>query len=337
MAAAPIATNDLESALTRKATSSIPDSPKMCNMDRPSPTLVLTGLSGAGKSSALHYLENLGYFCVDSILPHLSLELLEQLQSYYPQVALGLELSRKEFLADFDRISAPLQQRQIPLVFLDAADPVLVQRFSANRRRHPFSDRADGLLAAIQQERQLLQAVERQSTHTIDTTQLSLRQLYARLEPIALGNEQPPLTVSLASFGFKYGVPLDANLVFDIRFLPNPYYIPELRSLTGRDLPIQEFLFGNETAQSTYRQILNTLSQFLPHYLAERRTQVLVAIGCTGGQHRSVAFVERLALGLRDELLPSTAYQLQVTHRNLSHSQAEIAALARPGRGSNRD
>ncbi len=294
-------------------------------MDNPLPIVFLAGLSGAGKPAALAHLASLGYFCTDSALPNMGLALLAELSLHYPQVAIGLELSRMEFLAEFETLAADLRDRRVPVVFLEAEDDVLVQQMSANRTRHPLQERANSLLGAVQLERQMLAPVRLQSTHTLNTGILSPRQLQDCLERIVLEQECPALVVGLTSFGFKYGLPVDANVVFDVRCLPNPYYIPMLRPLTGQDAPIREFLFDKPVTQSTYQQILRTLQHFLPLYSAERRPWVQVAIGCTGGQHRSVAIVEQLAADLRQQ--PSTAdYQFRLDHRHLKRSRAEIAA-----------
>ena len=249
---------------------------------------------------------------------------LEKLRSYYPQVAMGLELSRMEFLAEFDLLAPELSAQKIPIVFLEAEDDILVRQHAASRRPHPLQERGNSLLEAIRLERQMLAPVRLQSSHTLNTGVLSSQQLHECLERIALKNERPPLAVTLSSFGFKYGLPIDANLVFDIRFLPNPYYISTLRPLTGQDPPIQDFLFNKPITQTTYQHILNSLNHFLPLYTQERRPWVQVAIGCTGGQHRSVAFVERLAAALQPPSNTSS-YRVRVEHRHLKRSQAEIA------------
>ena len=297
----------------------------MSFMDNPLPIVFLAGLSGAGKPAALAHLARLGYFCADSALPNMGLTLMTELSLHYPQVAIGLELSRMEFLAEFERLAAALRKRRIPIVFLEAEDDVLVQNLNAHRSRHPLQERASSLLGAVQLERQMLAPVRLQSDHTLNTGMLSSSQLQDCLERIVLEEGGTSLVVGLTSFGFKYGLPVDANVVFDVRCLPNPYYIPMLRPLTGQDSPIREFLFDKPVTQSTYQQILGSLQHFLPLYSAERRSWVQVAIGCTGGQHRSVAIVEQLASDLR--IKPATAnYHFRLDHRHLERSRAEIAA-----------
>ncbi|MEM9568333.1 MAG: RNase adapter RapZ [Cyanobacteria bacterium P01_E01_bin.34] len=297
----------------------------MSCMDNPLPTVCLAGLSGAGKQAALAHLSRLGYFCTDSVVPNLALDTLTELSSHYSQVAIGLELSRMEFLAEFEQLVVDLRDRSIALLFLEADDDELIQQLSATRSRHPLHARTNSVIEAVQLERQMLAPVRLQCTHTLNTSTLSARQFQDCLEQIVLNREVPALVVGLTSFGFKYGLPIDANIVFDVRCLPNPYYIPELRPLTGRDSPIRDFLFKNPVTQSTYQQILSTLNHFLPLYSAERRPWVQVAIGCTGGQHRSVAIVEQLARDLGQKLSAGN-YDFRLDHRHLARSQAEIAA-----------
>ncbi len=281
-------------------------------------TLVLVGLSGAGKSATLHMLEDLDYFAIDPVLPHLASDVLKELQPHYCRVAMGLEVSRPTFLEDCLLLLPRLQEQAVPVVFLEAADAVLVRRFSANRRRHPLYAHAEGLLAAIQQERCWLQPLREAADYILDTSALDLNQLRAKLEQLVQGI--PPLTVTLTSFGFKHGLPLDANLVFDIRFLPNPYYVPDLRARTGQETPVAEYVFADPLAQTTYTGLRDLIAAWLPQYRAERRSQVVIAIGCTGGQHRSVAFVERLAQDLATEC---TGLLWQIAHCHMQQSQAD--------------
>jgi UPF0042 nucleotide-binding protein len=236
-----------------------------------------------------------------------------------------LDLRRETLLTDLEALLMLLQEQHIPLIFLEAEDAVLVRRLSANRRRHPYALSAGGgVLEGIEQERSLLNLIRSQSTHVLDTSHLTSAQLLLQLEQQVLG-AAAPLSLTLISFGFKYGVPVDANLMFDVRFLVNPYFVPHLRLLTGQDPELQSFLFADPLTQQTYEQIRTLVIHFLPAYQAERRSHLTIAIGCTGGQHRSVTLIERLAQELAE---PGTsALQLQVVHRHLSDSQRELAAL----------
>ncbi|MEO1131981.1 MAG: RNase adapter RapZ [Cyanobacteria bacterium J06639_1] len=297
-------------------------------MTTSTPILAIAGLSGAGKSAAVQLLENMGYFCVDSVPPSAALPLIETLRSHYDRIAIGLELSHPDFVSDFKTQRDRWQD--LPILYLDASDAVLVRRFSANRRRHPLATEADGLLDAIQLERERLEPARDRSSFVLDTSDLSLRHLQFKLEELLLNAKRPPLTVSLVSFGFKHGLPVDANLVFDVRFLPNPYYIPELKPLTGRDPKLQDYIFADAIAQTTYARIRDMALEFLPLYLEERRTHITIAVGCTGGQHRSVALVERLSRDL-EATLDDPTYVLQTIHRHVADSLAEMRSPVEAG------
>ncbi|MDX2272153.1 MAG: RNase adapter RapZ [Cyanobacteriota bacterium] len=296
--------------------------------------LLIAGLTGSGKTLAVQQLEQLGYVGVEALPPKLLLAGIPFWQAHYPRLAVVLDLRVREWQEDLPWLRNWLAERfpdgQTQLLFLEAADAVLVSRLSANRRPHPycvhspFAHSPGGLLEAIQQERIALSGLREESDWVLDTSLWNGVQLRQRLQD-CLTQEPLPLTVTLLSFGFKYGIPLDANLVFDVRFLPNPYFVPELRLLTGQDLPIQQFLFGEAVTQSTYHHIQTTVQQFLPHFRSERRSQVTIAIGCTGGQHRSVGLVERLRPALA-EALPE-GYHWLIHHRHLARSQAELAKL----------
>jgi UPF0042 nucleotide-binding protein len=213
---------------------------------------------------------------------------------------------------------------------------VLLNRLSAHRRPHPYGEAA-GLWEAIEQERLALAPVRERCTHWLDTSDLNAQQLRQQLQALVQGIPQP-LNLRLVSFGFKYGVPPDANLLFDVRFLPNPFFQPHLRRLTGQDPLLQEFLFADPITQSTYQHILSLVKAFWPHYRAERRPHLTLAIGCTGGQHRSVALVERLAQDLQPWTVPAGNHVLpdlnvQVQHRHLLDSQRELEARFGPAPG----
>ncbi len=295
-------------------------------------TVIVAGLTGAGKSSALQQLERLGFTTLESLPPHLIAPTLEQVGPQYPRLAIGLDLRRLAWLDYLDSFWAYLDKHQPTLVFLDARDDRIVQRLTALRRTHPFVTQSAsvGILEAIQTEREWLDRIRQRSTHIMDTSDLSLADLRERLDDITQARPQI-LSLTLLSFGFKFGVPVDANLMFDVRFLVNPYYDPDLRILTGQDPALQAFLFADPLTQTTYQTITDLLNQWLPAYSRERRSQVTLAIGCTGGQHRSVALIERLAQDLKTQWAqdpdPAVIYQLSVIHRHVKQSQAELAQV----------
>ncbi len=274
--------------------------------------VLLTGMAGAGKSVALRGLEDAGYFCVDNLPPELLPQLVElQRQRGQRRMAIAIDARSVRALPALAEIAQHLQTLQaqgvqVQRLFLDASNEVLVRRFSETRRRHPLSGQAaDGsersVLQAIQMERQFLQELhDAESTHVLDTSYLRTAQLLDHIQQL-IARGQDGLTVVLQSFGFKHGLPLDANFVFDVRMLPNPFYEAALRPLTGRDAPVAQYLAEHDSVQAMQAQLLQFIRAWLPAMVAEHRSYVNVAIGCTGGQHRSVYLVEQLYAALRAE------------------------------------
>jgi UPF0042 nucleotide-binding protein len=268
--------------------------------------VLVTGMAGAGKSIALRGLEDAGYFCVDNLPPELLQELIAlQRQRGTERMAVAIDARSVASLPALAGILQSLRSTGVALqqLFLDASDEVLVRRFSETRRRHPLSgshlDAGDmSVLQAIAAERALLQTMRDESyTYVIDTSHLRTAQLLAHIKQL-IAREQDGLSVVLQSFGFKHGLPLDANFVFDVRMLPNPFYEPNLRPLTGCDAPVAQYLAEHDSVQAMQTHILQFLRPWLPAMAAEHRSYVNVAIGCTGGQHRSVYLVEQLQLAL---------------------------------------
>ena len=264
--------------------------------------IVVTGMAGAGKSVVLKALEDAGYYCVDNLPPELMREFVALKSSHeVDRIAIAIDVRSSNSLACIPAHIAQLQKDgvRIKTFFLDASTDVLVRRFSETRRKHPLFSRADelsaqGLAQAIEQERETLQDLRMsEGVHIIDTSQSRNAQLQTQIKQL-LAQNADGLTIVLQSFGFKRGLPLDANFVFDVRMLPNPYYESELRALTGCDAPVAAFLAATPAVQSMQSDIGNFLLSWLPHMAYEHRSYVTVAIGCTGGQHRSVYLVERL-------------------------------------------
>ncbi|MCA0326829.1 MAG: RNase adapter RapZ [Proteobacteria bacterium] len=263
--------------------------------------VVVTGMSGSGKSVALHALEDAGYYCVDNLPP----ELLESFLALEDErngrkIALAVDVRSGESLQQLPRLLRQLQTRGVPLrlLFLDANDQTLVRRFSETRRRHPLSlpsetDGSQALLQAIGRERSLL-AELREHAHVVDTSALRPAQFLAVVKDL-IAAPQANLTLVFESFAFKRGISLDADFVFDVRMLPNPHYDPHLRPLTGRDGPVIAYLDEQPQAQLMLEQISHFLDTWLPALAKDHRSYVTVAIGCTGGQHRSVYLTEKLA------------------------------------------
>lgn len=278
--------------------------------------LVITGLSGAGKTQALQSLEDQGYFCVDNLPPSFIVkfaELCGQSQGKVSKAAIVCDLRGGEFFSSLTQALVNLEAEgfQYQMLFLEASDETLVGRYKESRRRHPLSSHG-GILEGIQRERQLLEEVRGEAHKIIDTSNLSSQQLRQQVAEL-YGDEQGPgrLAVSVISFGFKYGIPLDADLLIDVRFLPNPFYVEELRPLTGEHPQVQEYIFNNPVAQDFLEKYLALLGYILPYYVKEGKRHLVVGVGCTGGQHRSVAIAERIGVFLNDK-----HYSMSVRHRD---------------------
>jgi UPF0042 nucleotide-binding protein len=275
--------------------------------------VVVTGMSGAGRTSALHVLEDLGYFCVDNLPPQLAPQLVELVEGELSRLGFGMDVRTGAFLVGAADILDELTKRghEIEVVFLDCADEVLVRRFSETRRPHPLAQGAD-VLEGIRAERERLSALRTRARHVIDTSRTSVHDLRRSLiDYMARGGSGPRMAVRVVSFGFKYGLPVDADLVFDLRFLPNPHFVPELRPLTGRDPAVAAYVLDSDATKELLRDIQELLGHALPRYESEGKAYLTIAVGCTGGRHRSVAVAEHLASWLRQ-----TGHDAVVAHRD---------------------
>ncbi|HEX4836783.1 MAG TPA: RNase adapter RapZ [bacterium] len=277
--------------------------------------LIVTGLSGAGKTMATHSLEDLGFFCVDNLPPALLpkfAEIIRESQGRIRRVALVIDIRGGEFFNALDAALAALEAIGVPfqILFLDASDEVLVRRFEETRRKHPLGG---SVLDGIRSERKRLQPVKERAHKIIDTTSLTVRDLKAELaEAFLTAGRERTLTVSVVSFGYKYGIPLDADLVFDVRFLPNPHYVEALRSLPGNSPAIREFVLRWDQTREFQQRLHDLVGYLLPQYTAEGKTHLTIAIGCTGGKHRSVVIGEDLARFLR-----SARFETRLKHRDV--------------------
>jgi UPF0042 nucleotide-binding protein len=266
--------------------------------------LVVTGLSGAGKTLAMKALEDLGLFCIDNLPPQFLLpltKLSELAEGRGQRIAVAMDVRGRSMFAALFGALDDLRAEGIAhrILFLDCADDVLVRRYSETRRRHPIGE-GQSLYQQIEAERRLLAAVRERADLLIDTTHMSTHDLKARLGRLLLGRDaSESLDVDVMSFGFKHGVPLDADLMFDIRFLPNPYYDPQLRTATGLDEAVATFVMKQPEAQRVFAELQALLLRWVPLYATSGKARLTIAIGCTGGQHRSVVFAEALAASLR--------------------------------------
>lgn len=279
--------------------------------------VIVTGMSGAGKTVALKMLEDLGFYCVDN-LPITLVDKFVQLVcggSEIKQAAIGMDIRSGEDLSCLDAILSGWRKQELEfyVLFLDASDAILIKRFKETRRSHPLAA-AGRLDKGIEKERAKLEFLKRDADYIIDTSQLLTRELKVELEKIFLEDQDyNNMFVTILSFGFKYGIPEDADLVFDVRFLPNPYYVEELRLLTGEDEAVRRFVMKGGTAAQFLSRLYDMIDFLLPNYIKEGKNQLVVAIGCTGGKHRSVTITNALA-----EKLKQLAYPVKVEHRDIT-------------------
>ncbi len=281
--------------------------------------LIVTGMSGAGKSQAVHALEDIGFYCVDNIPPMLIrpfVDLSSRGGSELEKVAMITDVRGGALFQDVSRVLQELREHNVSfkILFLDATDEVLIRRYKENRRRHPLCDTQNVSIAqAVRRERELLRVLRDQADFVLDTSQTSIAQLKQNLFNIFLGDISQGLNIQCMSFGFKYGAATEADLVFDVRCLPNPYYIDELRPLTGLDDAIQEYVMDSEVSKGYMERLMSLIDFCVPLYCNEGKSQLVVAIGCTGGKHRSVTFAELIYKHLKDK-----GYRVSVNHRDIS-------------------
>ena len=279
---------------------------------------IVSGLSGSGKTIALQALEDTGFYCIDNLpaalLPHFAGLLADMRNNAVMNAAIGLDVRNRAFLADLPKSLSELHARGIHyrIIFLEAEDSILVKRFKETRRKHPMLDHQTPLVEAISIEKELLEPLSFGAALRIDTTRMTPHELRTQVRNFARGEETAGLTLLFVSFGYKHGTPLDADFVFDVRCLPNPYWQTELRQYTGLDKPVVEFLKKNDEVEAMYDEIRGFLENWLPRFEREDRTYLTIAIGCTGGQHRSVYLVRRLA-----EYFSDKGIKTQVRHREL--------------------
>jgi len=285
--------------------------------------LLVSGMSGSGKTIALQALEDLGYYCIDNLpaelIPSLANNLRNRvtvkLDDAITRCAVSVDVRNRQFLTDLPLHLESLVSLQIPysVLFLDAEQAVLVSRYSETRRKHPLTDSNTSLLEAIELERDLLAPLAELADRQLDTTQTTPHELRAVVRDFAGGISSAPLSLLFESFGFKYGTPLDADFVFDIRCLPNPHWNPELRQLTGRDRAVIEFFEGENAVVEMLDSIVGFLRKWLPDFERENRSYITIAIGCTGGQHRSVYLCQKMGAIFEDR----DGVSVQVRHREL--------------------
>lgn len=278
--------------------------------------VIITGMSGAGKSQAVKVLEDLNYYCMDNLPPMLLpnfAELCKASTKTVDKVAVVVDIRGGIFFNDLFTSLEVLKEKGIKhsILFLDATDEELVKRYKELRRPHPLSETGI-IIDGIVKEREILKDVKQKSDYIIDTTSLKLGRLKEEVTRIFIeGKIYHNLTVSFVSFGYKYGIPSDSDLVFDVRFLPNPYYIESLKHLTGNNKEVQDYVMSSDISNEFLHKLINLLEFLLPHYILEGKTNLIISIGCTGGKHRSVTIANRLA-----DYFGNENYRVTISHRD---------------------
>lgn len=281
--------------------------------------IIVTGMSGAGKSTAMKMMEDVGFFCIDN-LPILLLDKLvdfsSSLDADIQKVAVGIDVRNREGLDKIESILTQFKERKVhyEILFLDAVDDVLIKRYKETRRNHPLAG-TERVQKGIDEERKKLEYLKSEADYIIDTSKLLTRELKVELEKIFIENQDyKNLFVTILSFGFKYGIPSDSDIVMDVRFLPNPYYVEGLRAKTGNDKEIQDYVMQFPEAKEFVDKLEDMIRFLIPNYISEGKNQLVISIGCTGGKHRSVTLANQLyeRMNLRDK-----KYGLKIEHRDI--------------------
>lgn len=282
--------------------------------------VIVTGMSGGGKSTALKMLEDAGFYCVDNLpvsLIEKFVELISMPNSEISKVALGLDVRTDQSFEDTTRILKQLKRKgyKFEILFMEAGENVLIKRYKETRRVHPLA--LDGRVEdGVRMERKVLENVRRNADYVIDTSNLLTRELKEELDRIFVENgEYNSLMVTVMSFGFKYGIPADADLVFDVRFLPNPFYIDELKEKTGNDKEVQDYVMNHAESEAFMNKLTDMIQFLIPNYVKEGKNRLVIAIGCTGGKHRSVTLANELYKRMKDK----GNYGMKLYHRDVGN------------------
>lgn len=268
--------------------------------------VIVTGMSGAGKSTVLKFFEDMNFFCVDNLPPALIpkfAELCFEQDGEIDKVAMGIDIRGGKLFTDLFKTLSSLKEGgyDFEILFLDASDTTLIKRYKETRRTHPLS-KGGSIEEGIKKEREILQEVKKNSTYIIDTSNILVRELKEQINHIFVDNKKfESLIITVGSFGFKYGIPIDSDLVFDVRFLPNPFYIQELKELTGNDAPVYDYVMSFEESNIFLDKLTDMIKFLIPQYIKEGKNQLVISIGCTGGKHRSVTLANALYKNLKED------------------------------------
>ncbi len=281
--------------------------------------LIITGLSGSGKSGVINVLEDMGYYCIDNIPPQLIPKFadicLQSKEGHINKVAIVTDVRGGEFFFEFDKGIQTLKESgiDVSILFLDASDDVLIKRYKETRRKHPLDEQAYGSLQkAIDTEREIFASVREAADYYIDTSELSMAQLKETVHSLFLDNPNQSMVIKVMSFGYKYGISREADLVFDVRCLPNPFYVKELKNHTGLESCVSDFVLKFEQSTELLKKLKDLLDFLIPLYIQEGKSQLVISFGCTGGKHRSVTFAEAIY-----KYLNGKDYSCRISHRDV--------------------
>lgn len=285
--------------------------------------VIITGMSGSGKSTAMRVMEDIGFYCIDNLPPLLLpkfVDLCAHTEGSLSRVAVAVDIRTGDMFSEIKTVLSELKQTtQIRVIFTEASDDVLMKRYKETRRLHPLHDKSSSLAEAIHMEREQLQPLHEMADYRIETTYLSNAQLGQEIRNLFLEQRSDSMLLKVMSFGYKYGISTESDLVFDVRCLPNPFYQPDLKHHTGCEACVQDFVMRSETSQELLKKITELLDFLLPLYVAEGKSQLVVAFGCTGGKHRSVTFAELMGDALREK-----GYRVHKLHRDIAKDRSTL-------------
>ena len=278
--------------------------------------LIVTGMSGAGKSQAANALEDMGYYCVDNIPPAIIpsfVNLSEISGEKLSKLAIVTDARGGNMFSEINDVLKDLKKRDLnyKVLFLDSSNDVIIRRYKENRRKHPLADSDDSILTAVEKEREMLNKIRLISDYIVDTSYISIAQLKSKLSDIFFGDGSFVMKIQCKSFGFKYGADTEADLVFDVRCLPNPYYVEELKNKTGMEKEVRDYVMNSPDSHNFLNKLLDFIDCSVPLYAKEGKSQLIIAIGCTGGKHRSVTFAELIGTHLKKQ-----KYDCSIVHRD---------------------
>ncbi len=280
--------------------------------------IIITGMSGSGKSTAMKVLEDIGFYCIDNLPPQFIpnfADVCARTGGSLNKVAIAVDIRTGDMFSEIHEIIHKLKEGmpgEVKIIFMESANEILIQRYKETRRRHPLAEKYSSLLEALEAEREALLPLRSQADYYIETSRLSTSQLGEEIRDIFLENHLDSIVVKVMSFGYKYGISAEADLVFDVRCLPNPFYVPELKTHTGQEACVRDYVMQFPQSQTLLNKINDLLEFLLPLYISEGKSQLVIAFGCTGGKHRSVTFAELTADSLKEK-----GYRVHKMHRDI--------------------